>query len=62
MTNPKIIRTCLLILATFLIYNMAFAQLKVAFTPRFSDGVYGDFLTIGNNMLSTTATGNYTGA
>ncbi|HNL58467.1 MAG TPA: hypothetical protein PKK35_12530, partial [Chitinophagales bacterium] len=41
---------------------MAFAQLKVAFTPRFSDGVYGDFLTIGNNMLSTTATGNYTGA
>lgn len=50
------------ITAVFFIFSSSvYAQLQVAFTPRFSDGVYGDFLTIGNNMLSTTPTGNYTG-
>ncbi|MCC6583238.1 MAG: DUF11 domain-containing protein [Chitinophagales bacterium] len=43
-------------------HTISLAQLQIPFAPRFSDGVYGDFLTIGNNMLSTTATGNYTGS
>ncbi|MDB5228891.1 MAG: hypothetical protein JWN78_3084 [Bacteroidota bacterium] len=57
----KLIRSGLLLAVIALIQTPASAQLQVAFAPRFSDAVYGDFVTIGNNMLSTTASGNYTG-
>lgn len=55
-------RTGLLLAVTFLMHCAAKAQVMATFTSRFSDAVYGDYLTIGNNMLSTTATGNYTGS
>lgn len=51
----------LLLTVGIFINNSAVAQLQVSFTPRYSDAVYGDFVTVGNNMLSTTATGSYTG-
>ena len=42
--------------------NISKAQLQVPFSQRYGATIYGDYLTIGNNMLSTTSTGSYTGS
>ena len=41
--------------------NILYAQLQMPFASRYNATLYGDFLTIGNNVLSTSSTGNYTG-
>lgn len=53
-------RIVLLLLIVCIIPNTVQAQLQKTFSLRYSENIHGDFLTIGNNMLSTNATANYT--
>lgn len=62
LSSSKIFRAMLSAIMVLMASNPVQAQLKVAFTPRFSDAVYGDFMMVGNNVLSTTATESYTGS
>lgn len=61
MSYTKIkMRIVLLLLIVCIIPNTVQAQLQKTFSLRYSENIHGDFLTIGNNMLSTNATANYT--
>ncbi|MDD7885669.1 gliding motility-associated C-terminal domain-containing protein [Flavivirga sp. 57AJ16] len=51
-----------MLMIILLISAFAQAQLKNSFDPRFNEAVNGDFAIIANNMISTTATGDYIGA
>ena len=51
----------ILLLGVLCLSINAFGQVQQGFTPRFSDVVNGDFITIANNTVSNTATGSYTG-
>ncbi|NMH89486.1 HYR-like domain-containing protein, partial [Flavivirga algicola] len=50
-----------ILIVILLISAFAQAQLKNSFDPRFNEAVNGDFTIIANNMISTTATGDYNG-
>ncbi len=61
MRYSRVIKIIICTAILLLIHNAGFTQLMTPFTPRFSARLNGDFVSIGNNVLSTTATGNYTG-